>query len=164
MLPLCIPIFLNHITHTCYKTSRDNWTKIECYFVQQSTASNFHLRRQLHTLKKENISIADYLTSLSNIGEQLQTIEDQVPDEELVLFVLSGFPSDYSAFVTTIENLLEPPTFFWIAWKAFNAQTTHLLSYHSLVSFASGDVAFMANTLSPRWSGGHSSWHGGGQN
>ncbi|OVA07901.1 hypothetical protein BVC80_8991g43 [Macleaya cordata] len=101
-------------------TARDVRVSLEEDFQQQLDARAMHLRLELQTLKKGELSIAEYLHKMKSIIDALNSIEGEVvTDKDLVLAVFSGLGPEYS-FTTAILNHDTRPTFYNLRVRLFS--------------------------------------------
>lgn len=69
------------------------------------------LRSQLHSIRRGNSTIFEFLQHIKSISDSLAEIGESVPDSDLVMYVLSGLGRDYSRFVITMQNREIPLSF-----------------------------------------------------
>ena len=91
-------------------TSRDVWKTLECMFSSQDRARLMQIHYQIATLKKGNLSVADYFQRYTNLVDTLASIGNPLNDYELVSYFLSGPGSEYDFFVTSITTRVDPMT------------------------------------------------------
>ncbi|KAG8373347.1 hypothetical protein BUALT_Bualt11G0014700 [Buddleja alternifolia] len=126
----------------------------------QTVSQRSLLRQKLHTLRKGNLSVSDYLTTISTTSQELAAIGDKIPDSDLLLFALNGLPPDYAPFITAIENSQPRPSFREFRARLLNHEQ-RLISYNAVTPPLS-DTALAANTAAGRGRG--SGYHRGNQN
>ena len=56
-------------------------------------------------------TMQSFFTRITQIKDQLQTAQEIVPDRELVMISLSGLPSSWDMFITSINNREMVPFF-----------------------------------------------------
>ena len=65
---------------------------------------------QIATMKRGNLSIADYFQRYTNLVDTLASIGNPLNDYELVSYFLSGLGSEYDSFVTSVTTQVDPMT------------------------------------------------------
>jgi hypothetical protein len=90
---------------------RQVWTHLANRFASKSQSRISHLKRQLHNLQQGSQTYTEYLRTAKSLTDQLTVIGHQIPDEDLISFILSGLNSSYNIFVqfyslTTRDNCL----------------------------------------------------------
>jgi hypothetical protein len=70
------------------------------------------LKNELYDIKMNNDdSITSYLIRISQLRDQLQSIEEIISEKELVNIVLNGLPKTWDALSTSMNTRKEYPTF-----------------------------------------------------
>uniref|UniRef100_A0A2N9HU77 Reverse transcriptase Ty1/copia-type domain-containing protein n=1 Tax=Fagus sylvatica TaxID=28930 RepID=A0A2N9HU77_FAGSY len=82
-------------------SSRAVWTTLEKMFSSQSRARLMHTRYQLVTLKKGNLSITDFYQKAKQYSDLLASIGQPISDNDLIIHILGGLPTEYDSLVTT---------------------------------------------------------------
>jgi len=83
---------LGQVIH-CESTS-EVWFFLENLYSQQTVARSFQLK-QLRFVKKNDLSVNDYLLKIKTIGHSLATIGDPISDQDLLMATLNGLGDDY---------------------------------------------------------------------
>ena len=81
-------------------------------------------------MTKEDI-LASFFVRIARLRDELQAIEEIVPENELVITALLGLPTSWSAFSSSLNNWKETPTFEQL-WNACSQEEVRI----SLVSNA----------------------------
>ena len=124
------------------KTAREAWQSLERLFQQRSMASTMHLKQQFTGLRMlATESIPQYVARARTIAAQLEAAGKKVDDEDQVLAVLNGLPSDYAMIKTVILNA-KLPSIIDMQAKLMTTEQEKAMA---------GDSAYMANTKSPGW-------------
>jgi len=55
--------------------------------------------------------VSSYFVRISIIIDELQVIDEFVPEKELVIFTLLGLPKSWSSFASGINSWKDTPTF-----------------------------------------------------
>ena len=91
-------------------TSRDVWQTLERLFSSQARARIMQIHYQIATMKRGNLSIADYFQRYTNLVDTLASIGNPLNDYELVSYFLFGLGSEYDSFVTSVTTRVDPMT------------------------------------------------------
>ena len=63
---------------------------------------------QLATLRKGDLSIADYFHRFTSLANTLAAIDQPLADFELVFFLMAGLGSEYDFLVTSVQTRADP--------------------------------------------------------
>ena len=63
---------------------------------------------QLHTLKKESLSMSKYVQKKKSIADNLAAVAQPVSDSDLASSLLNCLGSEYEAFITSMTTRMEP--------------------------------------------------------
>ncbi|KAJ8645920.1 hypothetical protein MRB53_007668 [Persea americana] len=85
----------------------DVWTALEKHFSSQSRARLLQLRLQLQTVKKDTLSITNYLQKVKIFTGHLTAAGHSIPDDEILLYILGGLGHEYDALATSITTCTE---------------------------------------------------------
>jgi len=101
---LCIkPSQINYVKHCT--SSMEAWKKLASVHMPSGPARRIQLFKQLLYMKmSETDSITVHLSNFSDVIEKLQEIDQTVPDEMLVIILLSSLCDLYENFVVAIET------------------------------------------------------------
>jgi hypothetical protein len=70
------------------------------------------LKKELYDMKmNDDDCITSYLLIISQLRDQLQSIEEIISKKELVNIILNGLPRSLDTFSTSIDTRKEYPTF-----------------------------------------------------
>ena len=87
------------------ETAKAAWDTLKKVYEASSNARKLQLKRELNTLKKDAAeTVTAYVTRAKDLRNQLATTGYEVKDEEVVLSVLTGLPSEYETIVTILES------------------------------------------------------------
>ena len=94
-------------------TSREVWLTLERMFTAHY---------QLFTLKKGDLSIADYFHKFTGLIATLAAINKPLTDKEQISFLLASLGSEFESFVTTVQmrtdllsmGIFFPMNFVWL--------------------------------------------------
>ncbi|KAM3308887.1 hypothetical protein P3S67_010631 [Capsicum chacoense] len=80
-----------------FLTSASLWDALATRYNSVSTAHIFQLRDRLHTLRKGTKTMTQYLDDVASILSDLDTVNEIIPERDVVNAVLRGLPSGYSS-------------------------------------------------------------------
>ncbi|KAH7567917.1 hypothetical protein ACOSP7_009812 [Xanthoceras sorbifolium] len=93
-----------------YGTAYEIWEALSKRFESTSTARIFGLRSQLTNLKKEGMTVSQYLFQFKEITDKFAAIGEPLSYRDHLGYVLDGLGPEYDAFVTSIENRVDRPS------------------------------------------------------
>uniref|UniRef100_A0A2N9HX01 Reverse transcriptase Ty1/copia-type domain-containing protein n=1 Tax=Fagus sylvatica TaxID=28930 RepID=A0A2N9HX01_FAGSY len=89
-------------------TAREVWTTLARMFTSQSRARTMQIHYQLATLRKGDLSIADFFHRFTGLADTLAAIDQPLADYELVSFLMAGLGSEYDSLVTSVQTRADP--------------------------------------------------------
>ncbi|KAF8391616.1 hypothetical protein HHK36_023922 [Tetracentron sinense] len=89
--------------NTCHEV----WQTLETSFAAHSRARILQLRMELQVLKKGSDPISKYFQRAKTLAHQLAAAARPIQDEDLLLYILGGLPSEYGPFRTSISTRVE---------------------------------------------------------
>lgn len=104
-------------------STSDIWRALETNFSSQSKAKLMQYKLQLQTLKKDNLSMSEYLTKIKTCCDLLGSAGYKVSADDQILHVLAGLGSEYDPVMVSITSRIEP-------WSILDVQSL-LLSFES---------------------------------
>ena len=88
------------------KTAHEAWTKLEGIHKAKTHARRLNLKRELNSLRLETgESLTKYVARARGIKDSMVAAGYKVEDDEVVLSVLSGLPSEYDMAVTAFTAM-----------------------------------------------------------
>ncbi|GAV73677.1 UBN2 domain-containing protein [Cephalotus follicularis] len=84
------------------------WQYLTSAFASQSQARITQLCLSLHSLKKGADPMATYLLKAKSISDKLALACRPISDEDMILYILGGLSSEYSAFVISVTTRNTP--------------------------------------------------------
>lgn len=113
-------------------------------FIIKNIGQIASLKNELRTIKmtKDDI-VASFFIGISRIRDELQAIDEIVPEKELVITALLGLPTSWSAFASGINSWKDTPTFEQ-TWNACSQEEARI----SLVSNKKEDEENISNAYS----------------
>ncbi|OVA06897.1 hypothetical protein BVC80_8871g10 [Macleaya cordata] len=134
-----------HATVVGLRTSREVWHSLETTFASHNFARIVQLQTMISTIKKENLSITDYLHKIKLTADALASIQRPVPDLDLVSNILRGLGPEYKSFVTAIFTCITLSTFSELHALLLHHET-RLYLLHQQQNSAPQSTAFLART------------------
>lgn len=92
------------------RTSNEVWMTMKQNFSSRSSARIMHHKRQLQCIKKENMTIREYLSKIKTLCDLLESAGHKVTESEHILTILNGLDNDYEAIVAVISSQETPPS------------------------------------------------------
>ena len=80
---------------------------LESLYSQQMIAKSFQLKQQLRLIRKDSLSINDYIPKIKTIGHALATIGEPLDDKEILLAILNGLDHNYKTVVSLITYQMD---------------------------------------------------------
>lgn len=94
---------LNYIKNI--KRSKDAWNKLKEVYKPTGPMQKVSLFKKLLSLNMKNSKdMVEYLNTFGDISEKLADIGIQIPEELLVIILLSSLPKEYENFVVVMET------------------------------------------------------------
>lgn len=63
------------------------------------------MKQKLRSIKKDDLSINDYILKIKTIGHSLAAIGEPLTDKDLLLAILNGLDHDYETVVSLIKTI-----------------------------------------------------------
>lgn len=79
-------------------TSKAVWDALEERYASLSRSHIIRLKKQLQTTKKGTSSMQDYLQRIKHLADKLAACAAPVSEDDLILHILDGLPSEYHPF------------------------------------------------------------------
>lgn len=80
------------------------WLALECRFSSLSCSHIIQLKTQLQNTKKGSLTISEYLQFIKHLFDSLDAVSSPVDVDDLVLYTLNGFPTEYNSIKTSIRT------------------------------------------------------------
>ena len=93
---------LGHVLHC--KSASAMWIVLEQTFFAKSKARALQLCLSLHTMKKGNSSVEDYILKMKSLAMSLMADGQQITDDELILYILGGLGSEFEAVIVNLTS------------------------------------------------------------
>lgn len=85
-------------------TAKDAWESLEHRYGSITRSHVIELKKRQQHVKKGSSTMQEYLHQLKVISDQLATCGSPVSEDDLILHTLSGLPSVYQPFQTSIRT------------------------------------------------------------
>lgn len=87
------------------KSLKEVWTALEKRFSSLTQSHIHELKLALHAVSKSlTESIDDYLIQIKESVDNLTTISIMIDDEDVLLYMMNGLPTEYKSFHTSIPT------------------------------------------------------------
>ena len=83
-------------------TSYEIWNALESSFASQSKAKMMQYKMQLQSVKKENMSMIDYLGKIKTYCDLLAAVGCKISEDDQILHVLNGLSAEYDPVIVAI--------------------------------------------------------------
>ncbi|XP_062011675.1 uncharacterized protein LOC133728301 isoform X2 [Rosa rugosa] len=97
---------LSVVAMTCAvgsKSAQDLWTRLKLKFADANKQNILQLKSNLQNVKKGTDDIETYLDKIKAAKDALETVGVSIDDEDIVVTVLNGLPSEFAAIKTVIR-------------------------------------------------------------
>ena len=127
-------------------TAASVWSAVHSMFGAQSRANVRHIRRQIQSLKKLDLSAAKYMNKIKALADTMYTAGAPLSDDEIVDYMLAGLGSDFNPLAASMlrDNAEVSLSDFY----------SHVLNYESMICAQqadggqTGDWTSLANSVS----------------
>ncbi|KAG7584280.1 Reverse transcriptase RNA-dependent DNA polymerase [Arabidopsis suecica] len=92
------------------RSSQEVWFYLAKKFNRVSATRKLDIQRKIQTTTKGTRSLAQYLSEIKALCDQLDSIGAPISEQEKIYGVLSGVGREYEAIVTVIEESMDLPT------------------------------------------------------
>jgi hypothetical protein len=93
-------------------SSKKMYDSLTNIFAVKNIGKVMSLKNELRDIKMtKDETIASYFVRISQLIDQIQAIEEFIPEKELVNIALNGLPRSWDAFSTSMNTRKEFPTF-----------------------------------------------------
>lgn len=121
------------------QSASDVWTTALELFVADTDLKQSRLRHELHSLKKGNMSIREYVTKLKGICALLAAAGDPISMAERTAVLLAGLPSEFEGIVSSASLSPTP--------LPFQRLVAALVECENRQAQASQDVVYATNLV-----------------
>ena len=92
------------------KTAAQAWKMIQDTLASHTRARVMNVRLALNTTKKESMTITEFYTKMTALGDELAAAGKPLDDEEMISYIVNGLDSDYNPLVSGIVARVDPIT------------------------------------------------------
>jgi hypothetical protein len=89
------------------KSSKEVWDSLQKKFTLSTKACMVQIRVELTTMKKRDMSAADFFHKITGLTAELTDVDAPLRDEEVLAYLLAGLPAEYDPFVTSMTTKVE---------------------------------------------------------
>ncbi|VFQ95078.1 unnamed protein product [Cuscuta campestris] len=115
LLALLSPAVQNLVYHCT--SAADIWNHLHQRYNSLSRTHIFQLKEQLHNLQKGQSSMQKYLDEVLQIVNSLALAREPIPEQDVILCILRGLPSEYASLKQNIRTNIATVTLNTIsAW------------------------------------------------
>jgi hypothetical protein len=112
------------------KTTKEMWDALIKLYQSENQNQKMALRDKVHATKMERgEGVTSYLTRLTQVRDELVTVGDIIPEEELVRISLNGFGKKWDVFVKCVLGREKMPTWERL-WDDFTQEEIREGSQH----------------------------------
>ncbi|XP_042027284.1 uncharacterized protein LOC121774483 [Salvia splendens] len=86
------------------RSSRDIWSALETNFASRSTAKIMQYRQQMQNLKKDSLSMSEYIGKMRSYFDLLGSVRCRISEDEQVMHILGGLGQEYDPAVCAISS------------------------------------------------------------
>jgi uncharacterized membrane protein YgcG len=127
------------------------WTAVHTMYGAQSRANIRHLRRQLQTMRKEELTAGQYMHKMKAIADMMATAGAPVSNDELVDYIITGLGKSFNAIAgnLTMGNRSVPYSEFYsgiLSFESMQAQQTQDEEWTSQANAASRSGSYSNNS------------------
>ena len=92
-----------------YSTTVEIWNALNQIYYASSMARVIELHIKLQMLRKDGLSVGEYIQKLKSICNSLAAIGELVFEKDYLIYLFSGLDREYNPFVTSIQNQFDQP-------------------------------------------------------
>ena len=108
-----------------YKTAWEIWGALNIVYQSPSIATMLGLNSQLQKIKKEGITISEYLARIKKVFDKYSAMGEPLFYKDKLMHTLNGLTEEYDGFVTSIYNRFDKPSLhLWISIGSKEYYTT----------------------------------------
>ena len=97
-----------HIYVRGSKTGKEAWEDLSKRFEEKTLSKKISYRRKLYkTHMNPGTDMTTHINQIKTISEHLEALDDPVVEKDLVMILISSWPTEYNNLITTLETLSE---------------------------------------------------------
>lgn len=85
------------------QSAQEIWSRLKLKFAAPNRQNILQLKTNLQNLRKGSDNIETYLDKIKDARDALETVSVILDDEDIVVIVLRGLPSEFAAIKTVIH-------------------------------------------------------------
>ena len=93
-----------------HQTARGIWASLNQVYHSPSIATITGLNSQLQRIRKEGLSMNDYLVKIKEIFDKHAAIGEPLNYRDKLMFIFNGLGEEYDSFVTSTLNRVDKPS------------------------------------------------------
>ncbi|KAI0499077.1 hypothetical protein KFK09_019978 [Dendrobium nobile] len=97
------PAVLPYVIHL--ESTQEIWSTLHIRFQSSNRSKVIQLKNELHNISMQFMSMADYLTEVKKIVDQIASAGSSIDSEDVMIYILNGLPPAYQSFTTTIRTM-----------------------------------------------------------
>ncbi|KAK6139417.1 hypothetical protein DH2020_026842 [Rehmannia glutinosa] len=91
-------------------SSKEIWDALEQNFASQTNAKIMQIKMQLTTLKKNGLTMREYLNKMKSCCDLLAIVGDNISERDQVLHIISGLGPEYNSVMVNVTSRVQPYT------------------------------------------------------
>jgi hypothetical protein len=91
-----------------YPTAAEAWKTLAALYASQTCARSVNTRIALAMTKKNQMTVTDYYTKMSNFVDDLAASGAPLHDDEFVVYLLASLDEEYNPVFTAIVTRTDP--------------------------------------------------------
>jgi hypothetical protein len=96
----------SQLSHLRAETAAEVWKNLARIHRARGFSTRLALRRRFYSLRKrENQTMANWISTVRSLGFALEEIDVNVDDEDLILVLTMGLPSTYEGVINQLDSL-----------------------------------------------------------
>jgi len=89
------------------ESSAEVWSSLENLYSRQTIAKSFQLKEQLRLIRKDSLSVSDYILKIKTIRLSLAAIGESLSDKDVLLAILNGLDHEYETIVSLVTYQMD---------------------------------------------------------
>ena len=91
-------------------TASEIWSTLDWIYVATSKSRLLELRTEIQSLKKDGLTVDEYVLKLKTLVDKLSSIGEPVSNRDQLINLFQGLGAEYNSFVTSINSRVDLPT------------------------------------------------------
>ena len=89
------------------ESSAEVWLSLENLYACQTITKSFQLKQKLQSIKKDDLSINDYILKIKTIDHALAAIGKPLTDKDLLFAILNGLDQEYETIASLVTYQMD---------------------------------------------------------